>query len=381
VTARARYALAELLRLLDVPEEDAGEVARRLPAPYGGDWEVADPDPALLRPPTRFGDFDLLYATYACLTAPWERADPKDEVGCPIAAEGWLARHELLEEPLVHRYAALLGDVIGVEPKREASVVLTHDVDDNFRRLFGRRERWVRLRRQPSMRRAAGLLRSLVASRHDADEDRFAAWRRRPTFFFAARGMLGDGDARDVAYDLEHPEVRATIRQLVEDGAEIGVHFSIASAGSAERMREECERLERVVGKPVRCSRHHWWAEPTGLLHAEAGVDVDLSLGFNDRAGFRRGIAAPFRPWDHDTERAASVWALPTIAMDAAVRDAAELSALWSTLRGVGGVLVLDWHVHSASPQSGLPYDQLLEFLRETKPPLKTPLDAVRPVS
>jgi hypothetical protein len=37
--------------------------------------------------------------------------------------------------------------------------------------------------------------------------------------------------------------------------------------------------------------------------------------------------------------------------------------------------------VHSASPQSGLPYDQLLEFLRETKPPLKTPLDAVRPVS
>jgi hypothetical protein len=390
VTPRARYALAELLRLLDVPgrELQAGreglspsgtvpfeEIAARLPPPRDGNWDETDPDPRLLSPPARLGDFDLLYATYTCLTAPWERVDPVDEVGCPIAAEGWLARHALLEQPLVHRYAALLGEVLGAAPKREAAVVLTHDVDEAFERLFGRRERWERLRRQPSLRRAASLARSIVL--RGGDPDLFEAWMERPTFFFAARGLLEGGDERDVAYDIGHPRVRETIRRLADRGAEIGVHFSIASAGSAEHMRAERERLEQVAGVPVRSSRHHWWALPTGPAHATAGVEVDLSLGFNDRPGFRRGIAAPFRPYDHDVRRAADVWALPTLAMDAAVRTADELATLWDTVRTVGGLLVLDWHVHSANPRSGLPYQTLLDFLHEAEPPLRTPLEAV----
>jgi hypothetical protein len=377
VTARARYALAELLRLLDLPPADADDVAQRLPAPRQGDWDETDPDPALLKTPQRLDQFDLLYATYACLTAPWERVDPADEVGCPIAAEGWLARHGLLGEPLVHRYAAILGELLGAKSERDAAVVLTHDVDEAFRYLFGRRERWVRLQRQPGLRRVASLARSALAPRRPDETDRFATWTQRPTFFFAAHGLLDGGDLRDVAYDVAHPHVRETIRRLADRGAEIGVHFSIASASSEDKMRGERERLEQVAGVPVRSSRHHWWARPTGQAHALAGVDVDLSLGFNDRPGFRRGIAAPFRPYDHESGRAADVWALPTIAMDAAVRDADELATLWETVQEVGGLLVLDWHVHSANPRSGLPYQALVDFLRDVAPPLTTPLEAV----
>ena len=244
-------------------------------------------------PPGRLGDFDLLYATYACLTAPWERVDPADEVGCPIAAEGWLARNGLLGEPLVHRYAALLGELLGRKPKPPAAVVLTHDVDDAFGHLFGRRERWVRLRREPSLRRAASLAR-------DADA---------PRGFGPLRGLDRATDVllrrprrvrrrRSPGRGVRHrtPRVRETIRRLAGRGAEIGVHFSISSAGSAEEMRAERERLEEVAAVPVRSSRHHWWAQPTGRAHAEAGIDVDLSLGFNDRPGSGAGSRPCFAP-------------------------------------------------------------------------------------
>jgi hypothetical protein len=322
--------------------------------------------------------FDMLYAAYACLTAPWERIDPKDEVGCPIAAQGWLARNQLLREPIVHRYAEILGRALGITPRRGSAIALTHDVDNNFGHLFARRESAELLRRDlrahslAAVRRAAGLTRRVGRRAASDPNDRFGDWLRwhkdwqsRPTFFVASAGLFHPGsDRRDVPYDLRHPRVRSTLRSLADEGAEIGVHFSIGAASSAERLRRERESLEEAIGVPVRCARHHWWAlgnnpETTYALHAQAGVLVDCSLGFNDRPGFRRGIAAPFPPFDPASEGPSEVWALPTIAMDAAVARVGAAEHALQELRGldeivssVGGILVLDWHVHAANPEA-----------------------------
>jgi hypothetical protein len=394
---RGRYALGVLTSLLGLSIRDAipGELAD---VGYGlegkvvipatdGDWD--DPEPALDDDPIPFLHLqgaprgggpiprDLLYATYACLTAPWERRDPSDEVGCPVGAVGYLARHGLLHEPLVHRYAALLGAALGLQPRRDPVLVVTHDVDDNFAHLFARRERLVRLRRElragrttAAGRRAVGLVsRSLRRSRLDPN-DRFGEWHRlhrawgsRPTYFVASGSLFSQGSAdQDVAYDIDHPSVREKLRGLAETGAEFGVHFSINAHRSAARLRDEREALERVVGNKVRAARHHWWAlgrppEPTWRNQATAGIVLDCSLGFNDVIGFRRGIAAPFRPFDPSTERALDVHVLPTLAMDGAVYgrpDAAggsdELLRLMEAVDQVGGALVVDWHVHSANP-------------------------------
>jgi hypothetical protein len=375
VTERARYALETLLGLLGLKPEDADGIRPRLPPEYDGDWDDPRPDPVRLRPPARLEGFDLLYATYACLTAPWERVDPLDEVGCPIAAGGWLARNGLLREPLVHRYAALLGALLRVEPTRSGAIVLTHDVDDNFEHLFGRRARWELLRREPSARRLAGLARRLVAPSRRDPNDRFddwgawhRGWRSRPAYFVASHGLLRGGDPRDVAYDVRHPEVRDTLRRAVDGGAEIGVHFSIDARASAGRLRAEREALEEVVSVPVRSSRHHWWAVgPTLDLDGAAGIEVECSYGFNDLAGFRRGIAAPFLPFGAKT----GIRALPTIAMDAAVRGD-DLGELWRTTRGAGGLLVLDWHVHSAATA-----EPLRRFLDQVDARFVTPLEAI----
>jgi hypothetical protein len=401
--SRARYALEVLLSLVGLTARDAGpgehaDVAYgdlegdvRIPAGPEGGWDDIVPEvrsdggiTVLELPSANVGGdeairFDLLYATYACLTAPWERTDPADEVGCPIAATGFLGRHGLLLEPLAHRYAELLGRELGARIPGKPALVLTHDVDNNFGHLFARREsiRLLRLdiaARRPAAaaRRTVGLMRRAARRRVPDPNDRFedwrawhGVWRSRPAYFFATSGLFDEGASRqDVPYDVRHPAVRETVRRAADAGAEIGVHFSLSAHASVDRLRAERARLEEIAGVPVRSSRHHWWAldrppEPTWRRHASAGVELDCSLGFNDRAGFRRGICVPFRPFDPAAGRAIDVHVLPTLAMDAAVFDGrpvdeavADLRALERVVREVGGALVLDWHVHSANPRA-----------------------------
>lgn len=393
--AKARYALGVLFDLLgveplradaghaDLAYGDGGSVVLER---AGGDWEAVPEVERvgaipILRPPGADGGPDLVYAAWACLTAPWERSDDADEVGCPISSDGWLERQGLLREPLVHHYAKLLGERLGLAPRkrRVAPITLTHDVDDNFAHLFARRERLERLRRDvrarrlTALRRGAGLVRSLARHMQSDPNDRFDEWAAlhrslggRPTYFVAARGIFHPGsDARDVAYDVRQPEVRATLHRALAEGAEIGVHFSIDARDSVERLRAEREELEDALDREVVTARHHWWAlgrlpEHTWKLHSEAGVALDCSLGLNDAAGFRRGICSPFRPWDPDARGPAAMRVLPTVAMDAALFGAGRsveegveaLHELHRATGEAGGALVLDWHVHAANPKA-----------------------------
>src|SRR5919198_643488 len=194
---RARYALDVLLGLLGLRARDAApgerallgygqaDAAVRLPAGPQEGWDDPDPDPARIAGLPH----DLLYATYACLAAPWERVDPRNDVGTPIAEVGWLYRHGLLEHPHVHRYADALAAQLPGAQRREPALVLTHDVDEHFADLFGVREALTRLRRElphPSaLRRAAGLARRVVRRGPDPN-DRWDEW----------RGLVGDWGGR-----------------------------------------------------------------------------------------------------------------------------------------------------------------------------------------
>lgn len=444
---RARYALATLLHLLGVEWQDAASGVREADISYGSaqparvvipagpqdGWD--DPRPALRHdnglpilhrpgPPASAAgaggvlSFDLLYATYACLTGPWEAVDPKDEVDCPIAAEGWLAEHELLHEPLVHRYAEVLAralQAIGVTAGLpETKIVVTHDVDFNFGHLFWARESLVHFRREArarqlsALRRGAGLVRrgGRQATRTNDPNDRWDEWTAlldrfgtRPAYFVASYGLFDEGASRyDPPYDSRHPRVMAELRRLEGEGAEIGIHFSLEARSSAERVRDEVQRLSEIVNAPVRSARHHWWAlgakaERTLWAHASAGIEVDCSFGFNDRTGFRRGIAFPFRPFDRERLEPLPLWSLPTSAMDIALfkpgaspaGSAQELASLLDATRRFGGCLVLNWHGHALNPR--VPHgvrDGLLAFLDGIKgahPPFETPLQAAAAAS
>jgi peptidoglycan/xylan/chitin deacetylase (PgdA/CDA1 family) len=420
---RARYALSVLLGLLRLEPRDAGssepavlaygeaDAPVRIPAGPQRDWDR--PDPALthvdgvpvVHLPNGAPD-DLLYSTYACLTAPWERVDARNEVGTPQGAGGWLDRNGLLEEPLVHRYAKALGEKLASARVAIAAptpaLVLTHDVDEHFSHIFGVREALTRLRRDlgerkpAAARRAAGLARRFLR-RHRLDpNDRWDEWRALlrswdapATFFVASYNFFDRGAARfDVAYDARNHEVVTELLSLVDAGADIGIHLSLQARQSEDQVRREKERLEEALGLDICSARHHWWAlgeRPWRTLRfqASAGIKVDCSFGFNDRAGFRRGIAAPFPPFDPETEKPLPLAAVPTIAMDRAVATspdgAATLERLLETCRAVGGALVLDWHAHVLNP-SRMPgaRDRLLEIVTraaERSVPVRTPVE------
>jgi hypothetical protein len=375
----------------------------RLPSDQGAD--AGQPGTVVL--------FDAVYAAYASLTAPWEAVDPTDEVGCPIAGMSWLARQGLLERPLVHEYAAALGAAlqaagISLPPPRKPSIVLTHDVDSNFGHLFARRESLSLLRRdlvalRPSaLRRFAGLLRRLGGPYGSDPNDRWDDWFAlagarggRPTYFVASYGLFDKGSLRhDPPYDARHPEVRSALRDLIAKGAELGIHFSLQAQASAEQVAAECERLASLIDAPVRSARHHWWAvgQPAETVlgwQARAGIRLDCSLGYNDLPGFRRGIAAPFHPFDRETRQPLTIWELPTVAMDLALYDgrrppeesAELLQRLLDTTKAIGGALVIDWHAHALNPArlngAGAGLRALLTSRTSEQVALCTPLEIV----
>ena len=357
--------------------------------------------------------FDAVYAAYASLTAPWEAVDPADEVGCPIAATSWLAGEGLLERPLVHEYAAALGDAlsaggVSLAPPGAPSIVLTHDVDSNFGHLFARRESLSLLRRDlaagepAALRRVAGLVRRLAGPYGHDPNDRWNDWLElagsrggRPAFFVASYGLFDERSLRhDPPYDARHPDVRSALRELVANGAEVGIHFSLQARSSPEQVAAECERLSSLLNAPVRSARHHWWAvgqpaETVLAWQADAGIRIDCSLGYNDLPGFRRGIAAPFHPFDREVRQPLAVWELPTVAMDLALYDgrrapeesAELLQRLLDTTRRIGGALVVDWHAHALNPNrlngAGAGLRALLASPAAEQVVLRTPLELV----
>jgi hypothetical protein len=433
---RARYALDVLLGLLGTASRDAGPdeqatlgyaaTGAKVVVPAGGQEGWDEPRPSLMRigglpvlhrpgdtpraPSTGDLGFDALYAAYACLTAPWEAVDPRNEVGTPTAAEGWLCRNGLLEEPLVHRYAEALRELLAeagiATRRRKPALVLTHDVDEQFGRLFGVREGLIRLGRDlrrgrpGSVRRTAGLARQLALHWRNDPNDCWDEWRRlledwsgAAAFFVASFNLFDRGAGRfDVAYDVRRPEVAREVCSLAQAGAEIGIHFSLQANTSAEQVLRERRRLEDALGLEIRSCRHHWWAlgpDPLRTLrfHAQAGMRVDCSFGFNDRPGFRRGIAAPFRVFDPESGSALPLVCLPTIVMDSALFDGKRsadealesLCSLYRRTAEIGGDYVLDWHSHVLNPAAahgaGRGLVEFVAYAREHGARLRRPLE------
>ncbi|MBF0186452.1 MAG: hypothetical protein HQL50_00845 [Magnetococcales bacterium] len=126
----------------------------------------------------------------------------------------------------------------------------------------------------------------------------------------------------DPPYDPStHPVLPGILQRRAVEGWEVGVHFAFDVWRDAERMRRELQAVERVLDcrHTVTTCRQHWLRfslAETWRAHHAAGIEVDTTLGFNDRPGFRAGVVSPFRPYDHAAGRAHPLWVVPTILMD-----------------------------------------------------------------
>ena len=175
----------------------------------------------------------------------------------------------------------------------------------------------------------------------------------------------------DPGYDVSEPELRRELDRLRKGGWQIGLHQSFGAWIDSSSMAEERGRLERASGGPVRSCRQHWlhfsW-QSTWTAQRDAGFELDTTLGFNDRPGFRSGAALSIRPFG----AASSFRVLPMVLMDSHLYDYAKYSAeerraeirRWiGEIRAVGGEATVLWHQHVMGPEYGWAagYAELLE--------------------
>lgn len=359
-------------------------------------------------------DADPVLLTHLCLEGTVEGTLARDPYGVPKFRMLPDPLAPAVTRPLVNQLAAnlevrlraVLGDTLVTLPRwpegKTFVIALTHDVDEPY---LHRRARYFRRRLRLALgdgryRLAArSAVAALVAGVSEtagmrpapADDPNFgfSSWMEfersigaRSTFYTATTDSATAGSSlEDVAYDATDPFLSAALRWCVDQGWEVSLHASINAKDVDARMTAERAALAAIVAPaPVVGVRHHYWAidcdRPltTWRQHADAGLCYDSSLGMNDRVGFRRGIAWPFRPLDAARGEAIDLVQIPPTMMDGGVvasgRSREELKHVISehlaTVRSIGGLAVLDWHLEQSNPQRQAGVGPLLrEVLRE----------------
>ena len=132
----------------------------------------------------------------------------------------------------------------------------------------------------------------------------------------------------DPSYDIiKNKRLINKCKELISNGNEIGLHGSFFSAIHESFFLEEKYTLEKILNCTVRKSRQHWLnyiEAATPFILDKAGINMDLSLGFNDISGFRSGVASIYNPYDHLNQKPFLFYEMPLVIMDSQIHDYSE---------------------------------------------------------
>ncbi|MGH7606941.1 MAG: hypothetical protein ACREME_06345, partial [Gemmatimonadales bacterium] len=391
---REQYGLDVLVaasRLLPVdPGSDATvqvAVAADEPAPAAFEaWLTASPpgfeshDGAVLVPRSM-----LRHVTALAGAGAEQRSSVRDRYGRVPAAEHLLVRAGRWREPVITRTGRALRDaVIRVADRRPIRLVapwpgghrwaaaFTHDVDVvAWWPLFTA----LRLLELARKGRIGGAAQTVIAAVRAAFRDPVGAGVtaileteasrgvRSTWFFLCATPTLATVRAGDATYHPESAAVERIVRRVDAGGHEIGLHGSFATFEDPEAFARERQRLEALVGRPVRGVRQHFLRMEPGVTQRgmrAAGFSYDATFGFSDRGGYRLGVADAVPAWDEARGAAAPLVEVPLTWMDRALSkyQGVEDPRVWvdealdlaRTCRDVEGLWVGLWHPNLTGP-------------------------------
>lgn len=152
--------------------------------------------------------------------------------------------------------------------------------------------------------------------------------------------------------------ISEVIREIADDGFDVGLHGSYHSALDADILASEKMYLEDAVGLSVTTTRQHWlhWdIRVTPQLQEAAGFRADSTLGFNRNVGFRAGTSMPFRHFDLGARQVMDIIQVPLIVQEGPLFDESGLELgrdlakqvvkqLVDAVAEVGGVVTFLFH-------------------------------------
>lgn len=351
--------------------------------------------------------FDLLFNVFAHLSCLEEFLFESRTQSAPFSlSKNWKNR-DWIHKPVVNYYFAILEQMLsllGIEKKQafpytsNFRVCLTHDIDVLDRSVLHtfKQQIFFLLRagqqlRQWQFRKALNLASTAIQFfwkrchgwhfNTVLKEERKYGYQSTFNFYAGDRKKLPLFlRLMDPPYNLlQDRRIQTVISQLEECGCEIGLHGSYLSYTSSEFLKNEKENLARIASKPIRSSRQHWLRyshSQTLSSQKKADLEVDTTLGFNDRPGFRAGIAHPFWPYDHFHQKSSEVLEIPLILMDSHLIDGSSngtnpswqsAEAILNEVKKFSGCCSIVWHTHTFESlyASHATYNKLLGWIHQ----------------
>lgn len=171
-------------------------------------------------------------------------------------------------------------------------------------------------------------------------------------FFFLERDKMH----RDSRYSFRNKKVKKLIRRLSDEGCEIGLHGTIASATNENKLKKTLKNLQTVTPTTLAGIRQHilkYNLPDTSILQEVAGLRYNATLGFAEHEGFRNSFCLPFHLFDFKNEKMLKIWELPLNLMDGTVFSYRKMGfneiikstnkLLMETLK-FNGIFTLLWH-------------------------------------
>ena len=134
--------------------------------------------------------------------------------------------------------------------------------------------------------------------------------------------MVGGKTKFDNKYSIDDPALKNIVNRAVEFGYNVGLHPSYDSALHAKVHFTELNIINKFLLRECHFNRQHWlrwdWKK-TPYQIEKLGFELDSSLGYNHRIGFRCGTGFPYRLYDFRNERSFDFIELPLIYMESAL--------------------------------------------------------------
>ena len=169
-------------------------------------------------------------------------------------------------------------------------------------------------------------------------------------FFFLNK----DVKHQDSYYEFGEERMLSLFKELVANGAEIGLHGSTGSVDSQHILNSHLASLKENSNYDVKGIRQHRLIHKqvkTARMQEKAGFLYDASLGFAEAIGFRNSFCLPFKLYDHEKDEMIDLWHIPLNVMDATLYmysgdgvNLNEIEELIAECKRFGGVFSLLWH-------------------------------------
>lgn len=290
---------------------------------------------------------------------------PRDKHDRFSAKDSFLSRFGWLERPMAEYWTAAIFDFLDpgrtlLVPQKKVTIIPSFDIDNTF--AFKWKDGWRHLLSVAKDRLKGNTLRrelrKNVRSGMLPDPfDTFPEIERCAKVFPETRvfWLLADWGEYDRNITWKDPRHQRLIRTL-GTVAHVGLHPGYASNLSDKRLSEEKQRIEQIIGQPVRESRQHYLKvrfPQTYLRLINEGFRKDFTMGFADAPGFRLGTARPVFFFDLGNNRQTEFQLIPFVYMDGTFNEYLQCSveeakqkvrSLYDEVRRFGGVFCFIWH-------------------------------------